>query len=454
MTTIAVHQNARLASDFAAGVPWPETTGYGHGQEVLIDGVPLTELAAQYGTPVQVVSETAIRGRARAYRQALPDAGVAYAAKAFLCSDMARWMMADGLLLDVCSAGEIALARAAGYPVERMIFHGNAKTPRELADAHRMGIGRVVVDSRHEISQIAALGNSGDGHPRQKVLLRVLPGVNAHTHRSMDTSREDQQFGFSITSGAALEAVQRVLAHPEIHLAGLHCHIGSQVADVSAYREAARRMVQLLSTVRDVTGVILDELDLGGGHAVAYQAGDPDLDLHTLASVLRSTVENESRNHRLPTPRLIIEPGRAIVARAGVTLYRVITVKRSAAGAVIVAVDGGMSDNPRPSLYGSQYTVRLIGRATHQPDVDTMVVGRHCEAGDVMARHADLAGDVRPGDLLAMLCTGAYQHSMSSNYNMVYRAPVISVSEGRHRVLIRRETDADLMRTDNGLLED
>lgn len=449
MTILLHHQH--LTADLAGGVPWPRfTQGSGTGQDVLLDGVPLAALAATYGTPLQVISETEVRGQARAYRRAFPSAEIAYAGKAFLCTTMARWMIQEGLLLDVCSAGELLLARTAGVPMSRIILHGNAKTPQELALAHRLSVGRIVVDSRTEINQVAALGHGGDGNGRQRVLLRVVPGVGGHTHRAVDTGREDQQFGFSLSSGAALAAVRRVLSHPELELTGLHTHIGSQIWDVRAYQETARRMVALLVAIRNLTGIVLPELDLGGGHAVAYQADDPELVPDQLAAALQQTLEEACREGGFPMPRLILEPGRAIVARAGVTIYRVISVKQTATNALFVAVDGGMSDNPRPSLYDAQYTARLIGRASHQPTVDATVVGRHCEAGDILVRHAELPADVRPGDLLVMLCTGAYQQSMASNYNMAGRPPVISVQNGEARVLIRRETQDDLMRRDVG----
>lgn len=450
MTAPALPQNARLASDLADGVPWPRLTTFGHGHDVLLDGVPLFALAKEFGTPLQVVSEQEIRDRAREYVTAFSGARVAYAAKAFLCRKMVRWMTQEGLLLDVCSGGELALAVSAGMPTESILMHGNAKTPEELASARRLGVGRIVVDSRHEISQLTALGHSGDGHARQRVLIRVLPGVSGHTHRSVDTGREDQQFGFSLSSGAALEAVRRVLSHPELELIGLHCHIGSQIADIDAYTESAGRMVKLMAQIRDATGVVLPELDLGGGHAVAYRPGDPELAPEDLATALDRAITRMCHTHGFPVPQLILEPGRAIVARAGLTIYRVITVKRTAGGGLFVAVDGGMSDNPRPSLYHARYTARLIGRATSADLLDATVVGRHCEAGDVLVEHAQLPGDVRPGDLLVMLCTGAYQHSMASNYNMVRRAPVVSVHRGRADLLIRRETYEDLMRRDAG----
>ncbi|MET3805404.1 diaminopimelate decarboxylase [Nakamurella sp. UYEF19] len=448
MTIAPTRPNDSLAGDLAAGTPWPTLTGRGTGHELTVDGIALIDIAQEYGTPVQVISEAEVRERSRAYRRAFAGCDVAYAAKAFLTSTMARWMMEEGLHLDVCSGGELALAAASGVPMERILLHGNAKTPQELATAHRWGVGRIVVDSRAEISQLAALGHSGDGHRRQKVLLRVLPGVVGHTHKSVDTGREDQQFGFSLASGAALEAVRRMMSHPELELAGLHCHIGSQISDLQAYVRAARAMVGLLVQIRDLTGIVLPELDLGGGHAVAYRAGDRELDPAPLAAALRSTVERECTEAAYPLPRLVIEPGRAIVARAGVTIYRVINVKRTSDGALFVAVDGGMSDNPRPALYDARYTVRLIGRVHSAPTERVTVVGRHCEAGDVLARDADLPGDIRPGDLLVMLCTGAYQHSMASNYNMVRRAPVVSVRDGRTELLVRRETEDDLMRRD------
>ncbi len=446
--TVLMHQNRSLAVDVAGRVPWPRLTTGGDNQDVILDGVGLAALAETHGTPLQVISETEIRDRARAYRRAFPTFDIAYAAKAFLCTTMADWMMQEGLLLDVCSGGELALAHRAGVPMNRVIMHGNAKTPQELLLAHRLNVGRIVVDSRTEISQLAALGHSEERTSRQRVLLRVLPGVSGHTHRSVDTGREDQQFGFSLASGGALAAVRRVLSHPELDLTGLHCHIGSQIWDVRAYQETARRMVALMAAIRNLTGIVLPELDLGGGHAVAYQAGDPELLPDQLAAAVHETLIRACREDDFPMPQVIIEPGRAIVARAGVTVYRVITVKRTADHALFVAVDGGMSDNPRPSLYDAQYTARLIGRSTREPLVDATVVGRHCEAGDILVRHAELPADVRAGDLLVMLCTGAYQQSMASNYNMACRPPVISVRDGRTQTLIRRETQDDLMRRD------
>jgi diaminopimelate decarboxylase len=415
--------------------------------EVLVGGVGLTRVADRYGTPVHVVDEADIRRRCGDYRRAFRGE-IAYAGKAFLCRAMARWVRQEDLSLDVCSAGELAVARAASFPAQRILMHGNAKTPRDLAAALDYRVGRIVLDSPTEMIRLAAL--AGAGGRRQQVLIRVTPGVDAHSHRAITTGTDDQQFGFSLSAGAAEEAVARVLARPELELVGLHCHIGSQVERVDAFERAATVMVELLARIRHAHGRTLPQLDLGGGHAVAYRDYDTGSAPADLAPRIEAAVAGACAAHRLPEPRLTVEPGRAISARAGVTVYRVISVKRTSSGRVFVAVDGGMSDNPRPALYGAGYTVALIGRPTAAAHRMTTVVGRHCEAGDVLAADALLPEDIRPGDLLAVLCTGAYHHSMASNYNLVLRPPVIAVHRGTHRPLIRRETDADLLRRDLG----
>jgi diaminopimelate decarboxylase len=416
--------------------------------DLTVGGVRLSEIAARYGTPAYVIDEADVRSRCRDYRTAFAGDEVAYAAKAFLCRAMVRWVEEEKLSLDVCSGGELALARHLEFPPERIIMHGNAKTPADVRAAVEYGVGRMVLDSLTEINQLAVA--TSPGRPQQ-VLIRVTPGVDAHGHRAVTTGVEDQKFGFSLASGAAAEAVRRVLDHPTLVLAGLHCHIGSQITDIEAYELAARRMVGLMAAIRAEHGITVRELDLGGGHAVAYRPGDAGFDLHAGASALRSTVQDACAAHRLPVPRLIIEPGRAIVARSTVTLYRVLTVKRIPGIRTYVAVDGGMSDNPRPALYGARYTARMIGRTAEKPPEPMTVVGRHCEAGDVIAADVPLPADLRPGDLLAVPCTGAYHHSMASTYNQIGRPPVIAVRNGTARVLIRRETEEDLQRRDIGL---
>ena len=440
--------------------PWPLTTTKTPSSptatdegDLAVGGVRLAEIAATYGTPAYVLDEADVRARARAYRAALPEAEIAYAGKAFLCRAMIGWIQAEGLSLDVCSGGELALARHVGFPAERIVLHGNAKTPRDVQDALAYGVGRVVVDSTYEITQLAVAVHPG--HP-QKVLIRVTPGVDAHTHKAVATGVEDQKFGFSLATGAAADAVRQVLhwqltERPALELAGLHCHLGSQITSVDVFAEAARRLIALMAWIRDEYGVTLPELDLGGGHAVGYREGEADFDLEQYARTIRAVITKACLQHRLPVPKLTVEPGRAIVARAGVTLYRVLTMKRIPGVRTFVAVDGGMSDNPRPALYGSAYTARLIGRACAAETEPMTVVGRHCEAGDVIARDLPLPSDLRPGDLLAVPCTGAYQHSMASTYNQVCRPPVIAVRDGVARVLIRRETLEDLQARDVSL---
>lgn len=331
-------------------------------------------------------------------------------------------------------------------PPDRVLLHGNAKSPRDIATALRLGVGRIVIDSSCEIARLAAaVGPDG----RQKVLVRVVPGISAGGHEKIRTGTDGQKFGLSITDGSAQHAVARILGQPQLELVGLHCHIGSQITDVKPYASAVRRMVGLMARIRDAHGTVLPELDMGGGHGIAYRPGEAALDLTSLARRLRAELAQSCAAAGLPVPRLAIEPGRAIVGPAGVALYRVLAVKRTG-DRVFVAVDGGMSDNPRPALYGVRYAPRLIGRrSTAEPRTAT-VVGRHCEAGDVLAADVRLPGDVHPGDLLAVPVAGAYQISMASDYNMVGRPPVIAVDGGTARLLLRRETLDDFRRRDVG----
>jgi diaminopimelate decarboxylase len=436
--------NLTSASGLVAKI-WPRTTRLGTGGEISVGGVPLTEIAARYGTPTYVLDEADVRHRCQVYTEVLPGAEIAYAGKAFLCRAMATWIAQENLSLDVCSAGELAVARSAGFPPEHILLHGNAKTPEDLRAAADYGVGRIVIDSAGEIGRIAALARR-----RQRVLVRVTPGVDANAHHAVATGVEDQKFGFSLSSGAAADAVRRVLAQPELELVGLHCHLGSQITDLSAFELAARRLIMLMASVHAEHGLALPELNLGGGHAVPCLEADPAFDLAGYAERIRGLIIAECASFRVPVPRLVIEPGRAIVGRAMVTLYRVLSVKNVAGVRTFVAVDGGMSDNPRPALYGARYSARLVGRPAARTH-PVAVVGRHCEAGDVLASDALLPADTRPGDLLAVPGTGAYNHSMASNYNLVGRPPVIAVRAGTSRLLVRRETESDILGRDVGI---
>ncbi|MFE2168277.1 diaminopimelate decarboxylase [Streptomyces sp. NPDC059447] len=425
---------------------WPRSTArHAHGG-LSVGGVELADVAQRFGTPVYVLDEGEVRERCRTYRDAFPEAEVLYAAKAFLSRAMVRWVHEEGLGLDVCSAGELEPAVAAGFPPERIVLHGNAKSPYDITSALRLGVGRIVIDSPSEIARIAAAIGP---ERRQKVLVRVVPGVSAGGHDKIRTGTEGQKFGLSVRDGSAQHAVARVLAQPRLELTGLHCHIGSQITEVKPYLTALRRMVGLMARIRDAHGITLPELDLGGGHGIAYRPGEAALDVTALARRLRSELTASCSAAGIPVPRLAIEPGRAVVGPAGVALYRVLAVKHTG-DTVFVAVDGGMSDNPRPALYGARYAPRLIGRASTAAPRTATVVGRHCEAGDVLAAGVELPGDVRPGDLIAVPVAGAYQLSMASGYNMVGRPPVVAVHEGAARLLVRRETLEDLRRRDVG----
>lgn len=444
MTT--VHASAVPAALAELSV-WPTSAAESRPGGLVVGGVPLTEIADRFGTPVHVLDEAEVRDRCRTYRNAFPDAEVLYAAKAFLCRAMARRMDEEGLGLDVCSAGELELAVTAGFPPERMVLHGNAKSPRDLETALRLGVGRIVIDSPSEIARLAAAVGPG-GH--QKVMVRVVPGISAGGHEKVRTGTEDQKFGLSLTDGHARHAVARILGRPQLELIGLHCHPGSQITSVKPYLAAVRRMVGLMARLREQHGLVLPELDLGGGHGIAYRPGEDALDLTALARKVRKELADACASAGLPVPRLVIEPGRAIAGPAGVALYRVLSVKRSG-GNLFVAVDGGMSDNPRPALYGVRYAPRLAGRHSTAERARVTVAGRHCEAGDILAADAELPADVRPGDLLAVPVAGAYHLSMASGYNLVGRPPVAAVRDGIARLLVRRESMADIRGRDVGL---
>jgi diaminopimelate decarboxylase len=412
-----------------------------------LGGADVRDLAAEHGTPAYVCTEVDFRARCREHRDAFgADVDIYYAGKAFLCRGVTRWLEQEGLSLDVSTGGELATALAAGFPPERILVHGNNKSMAELAAAVEAGAGRVVVDSEMEIARLAAVADKAG--VRQKVYLRVTVGVEAHTHEFIATAHEDQKFGFSLASGAALEAARRILMLPSLELVGLHSHIGSQIFDTAGFEVAAHRVVGLLATIRDTLDVTLPELDLGGGLGIAYTTRDDPADLHVVAKQLRAIVDRECAAYGLPVPRLAVEPGRAIAGPGTVTLYEVGTLKDVDGIRTYVSVDGGMSDNIRTALYDADYTVVLASRSSDAPPMLARVVGKHCEAGDIVVRDAWLPSDLAPGDLLAVAATGAYCRSMASNYNAVPRPPVVAVADGVSRVLVRRETLDDLLALD------
>ncbi|MEU1626015.1 diaminopimelate decarboxylase [Streptomyces sp. NPDC020096] len=426
---------------------WPTSTRPAPRGDLTVGGVALAELADRFGTPLYVLDEAEVRARAQAWRRALPDADVVYAAKAFLCRAMLHWIGEEGLGLDVCSAGELEFAATCGFPADRIVLHGNAKSPEDLRAALRLGVGRIVLDAGCEVARLAALLPE---RSYQQVMLRVLPGIEAGSHPAVRTGAAGQKFGLPIAGGEAQDAVERILGQPRLDLVGLHCHLGSQITTVEPYLRAVRRLVPFLARLRDRYGIALPELDLGGGFGVAYRPGERTIDPGEYARRVTAELAALCEEFEFPVPRLTVEPGRWIAGPSGLALYRVLSVKHSA-GHRFVAVDGGMSDNPRPALYGAHYAVRLVGRRSDAPVRPMTVVGRHCEAGDELARGTELPEDVRPGDLLAVPVAGAYHLSMASGYNMVGRPPVVAVAEGRARLLVRRETVEDIRRRDIGI---
>lgn len=429
---------------------WPRNVTKNDAGVLTVAGVEVTELAQRFGTPAYIVDEADFRARCREFREGFAGWQVYYAAKAFCPTAVLRWVAEEGLGLDVCTGGELAAACHAGFPTDRIKMHGNNKSLAELTRALETGVGRIVIDSFDEIDRLAKL--AVDRGQRVSVLVRVKVGVEAHTHEYIATAHEDQKFGFSLAGGEAERAVERVLAEPALELVGLHSHIGSQIFDTSGFEVAARRVVGLYAQLRERHDVELRELCLGGGFGIAYTSQDDPEPPDQLAAELQRIVEHECRGFDVPVPALSVEPGRAIAGPAVFTLYEVGTVKvvelDAHASRTYVAVDGGMSDNIRTALYDADFSCTLASRRSAAPPVLSRVVGKHCEAGDIVVKDEFLPGDVRPGDLLAVPATGAYCRSLASTYNHVPRPPVVAVRDGEARVIVRRETEEDLLRLD------
>ncbi|MEV4555998.1 diaminopimelate decarboxylase [Kitasatospora sp. NPDC049285] len=428
---------------------WSRTVTRNAEGVATVGGVDVRTLAAEFGTPAYVMDEADFRARARAWRDAFGDrADVYYAGKAFLSKAVVRWLHEEGLNVDVCSAGELHVALAAGMPGERIALHGNNKSVAELEQAVKAGVGHIVVDSYQEIERLAEI--AGAQGVRQPVLIRITVGVEAHTHEFIATAHEDQKFGLSLNGGSAAEAVRRVLAQPSLELRGIHSHIGSQIFDFAGFEVAARRVVGLLAEIRDEHGVELPEIDLGGGLGIAYTADDDPREPAEIAASLSEIVRRECAAAELTVPRISVEPGRAIVGPTAFTLYEVGTVKPLEGLRTYVSVDGGMSDNIRTALYDAEYSVALVSRTSDAEPMLVRVVGKHCESGDIVVRDAFLPADLAPGDLIAVPATGAYCRSMASNYNHALKPPVLAVADGAARVIVRRETEEDLLRLDIG----
>ncbi len=446
--------------DVNALVPslWAASVRRGDDGVVAVAGISAVDLAREFGTPAYVVDEDDFRSRARAFKQEyaaafapLSGADVFYAGKAFLCTEIVRWIDDEGLSLDVCTGGELAVARRAGFPGSRIGLHGNNKSTAEIREALDYGVSRIVVDSLDEIDRIDRVAAElGVVAP---VLVRVNVGVEAHTHEFIATAHEDQKFGLSLADGRALEAVRRILDRPQtIRLLGLHSHIGSQIFDTSGFEVSARRVLGLHTSLVKELGVDLPELDLGGGFGIAYTTEHDPLPPARLAAGMAEIVERECRAEGVPVPRISIEPGRAIAGPSTFTLYEVGTVKPveldGGASRLYVSVDGGMSDNIRTALYEANYSCTVANRRSDAAPVLGRVVGRHCESGDIVVMDEFLPGDVHIGDLVAVPGTGAYCRALSSQYNHTPRPPVVAVREGAARVIVRRETIDDILALD------
>jgi diaminopimelate decarboxylase len=434
---------------------WSKNITFVNG-EVTLSGIPASKLAKEFGTPTFFLDEDAFRSRSIAWRNGLKaefgaNAGeVFYASKAFTCTAVAHWISEIGIGIDVATGGELAAALAGGVDPSKIELHGNNKSLAEIDRAVSIGVHSIVMDSLYEIERVADAARKHG--KRQAVLIRLTPGIEAHTHESISTAHEDVKFGFSIASGAAWAAVEKIAELPELELRGVHCHIGSQIFGTEAFEMAADRLLGFMAKYRDAYGAELPELDLGGGYGIAYLANEETVEPSDVLPTIGKAVRAACAKYSLALPSISIEPGRNIVGPTMFTLYEVGTVKDVVIedGTVrkYISVDGGMSDNARTALYDAEYSAVIAQRTSVAPTAQSRLVGKHCETGDIIIRDIQLPSDVIPGDLIATPATGAYGRSMASNYNHVPRPPVVAVIDGKARVIVRRETEADLLALD------
>lgn len=422
---------------------FPHTARIALDGHLEIGGCDVVSLAEEHGTPVVVLDRTTFETRAKSFAEALGPSQVYYAGKSFLCVAVCELLDQLGLSLDVCTGGELVTALRAGFPPERIAFHGNNKSIAELEAAKDAGVGRIIVDSFHEFDRIARV------RPGADLLVRITPGVEAHTHEFVQTGQEDSKFGFGLADGVALEAVGRAL---EVgNLVGYHAHIGSQIFEMAAFDLAVKRLAVFAAEVRERWDYTPTELNLGGGLGIAHTEDEMTPEIGGSIGRISAAVEREFSERDIPLPRVFVEPGRSIVGPTAVTVYRVGTVKAIPGVRTYVSVDGGMSDNIRPALYGARYQGFLANRMDAPSGPRVTVSGKHCESGDILIRDVHLPADVGPGDLFVIPATGAYTYSMASNYNRVPKPPVVMVAEGTGTVIVARETNDDLLRYDRHL---
>ena len=434
---------------------WSKNVAFQGGQ-LHISGISASTLARDFGTPTFFLDENDFLERAQSWNTALhqqfgDNAGtIYYAAKSFICTSVAKWIAELGIGIDVCTGGELAVALAGGINPAKIEMHGNNKSVAEIDRAVSVGVQTIVVDSLHEIARVAAAATKYK--VRQAILIRLTPGVEAHTHEKISTAHEDVKFGFSIASGAAWEAVMEIRQHTSLELRGVHCHIGSQIFGSEAHEIAADRLLGFMARYRDEFKEELPELDLGGGFGIAYLPGDQSVEPDDVLPQIHRAIDKACARYSLSVPKISLEPGRNIVGPTMFTLYEVGTVKKvQIADGLIrtyVSVDGGMSDNIRPTLYGAEYSAVIAQRTSDAPNALTRLVGKHCETGDIIINEIQLPSDIAPGDLIATPATGAYGRSMASNYNHVPRPPVVAVKNGAARIIMRRENEEDLLALD------
>jgi len=428
---------------------FPQTTGVDNRNHLIVGGCDTVELAATFGTPLYVFDETTLRNKCLEYRhefsQRYPDTLIIYACKAFINPALALLLKEERLGLDVVSSGEASIARSVSFPLERVYFHGNNKTHEELAKSLEWGIGHIVVDNFHELNLLSKLAK--EKGIIQNILLRLSPGVDPHTHKYTTTGTIDSKFGFPIATGQAEEALSIAMASPNLNLLGLHFHLGSPIFDVKPYQDAIEIVLHFAFQMKEKHGFELKEFSPGGGYAIQYILDSPAPPTNDYADAITSVLLEQSENLKLTPPRLIVEPGRAIVGQAGVALYRVGAAKDISGVRKYVFVDGGMGDNIRPAFYGSKYEALIANKAAEEETEQVTVAGKFCESGDVLIQNTRLAR-VEANDILAMPACGAYSLPMASNYNGFLKPAIVLVNEGQARLIHRRETYEDLIRCD------
>ena len=425
-----------------------------HGGELSIAGCSAEKIVKEFGSPIFVLDEADFYLRTKAWKTALEQSfgggQLYYAAKSFICVEVARWLKELKVGLDVCTQGELATALAADFPAADIEFHGNNKSEAEISFAIKSSVGTIVIDSFDELSRVSKIANQ-EGRI-QKVYLRLTPGVDTHTHEFISTAHEDVKFGFSIASRDAQIAIDKCMAEKSLNLAGIHCHIGSQIFEVDSFKLAAKRLIAVLAAFRDKYSKELPELNIGGGYGIAYTNNETAISPFHVIPAIAQEIKDECAKAKLSIPKISIEPGRAIVGPTTTTIYLVGTTKlvklEDGSTRKYISVDGGMSDNIRPALYGATYSAFLANRSSSEKSISSRIVGKHCESGDILIPEIELPADINAGDLLAIPATGAYGRSMASNYNHMPRPSVIAVKDGQGREILRRENEADLLNLD------